>query len=302
LSYFAAGAVIENIAIAASANGYQAEIGLFPSSDPNHVASVELTPHPEIKSDSLSPEIFLRATNRKSFLPMTISDAEHKELTESVGLESEIHTVLITARLDVKKLAELIALEDRLIFSNKAVHDFFYGHINWTTENDKVKKTGQHIKTLELQPFITALYFALQDWGVSQFATQIRVDRFLADFSKFVYQTAAGIGCVTIPTDTPQDFVKAGRGFERLWLTATKLGFSLQPLYGIPYLKLRLDSREITDFSAEQKAAIESNYKSVKQMFGDEGRRLACIFRIGGGASPSARSLRRDLVQIVTTV
>jgi len=300
MSYFTTGAVIENMAIAASANGYKAEITLFPTIDPSHVAAIELTSHPEIKKDDLAPEIFLRATNRKRFLPMTISDAEQRDLVDAISPGGTAQAKITTSRQDVKRLAEIIAIDDTLIFSNRSVHDFFFGQLNWSDAEDKAKGVGLNIRLLELQQPTLGLYYLLKYWQVCSSLSQMRFFDLFGTYNRTVYESAAAMGCITIPTDSPEDYVNAGRSFERLWLTATKLGLSLQPLNGIPYLMLKLEASEVNEFSAQEKETIETGYKNTGQIFANEDRRIVCIFRIGGGAPPSGRSVRDDLTKIVT--
>jgi nitroreductase len=300
MSYFTVGAMIENIAISASSLGMSANVKHFPSTDPNYVALLELQEHAGKDPDPLAPEILLRVTNRKKFLPLKMADKEKDNLL-NIAQNSAAKIYLADDRTQINQLAEAAALDDEMIFSNEAVHSFFFSHINWTDDEDKTKMTGLHKKTLELSPYMLVLLYMLQNWQFAQLLAQAGLHKFMANQNKTIYAAAAAIGAITIPNDEPQAFLEAGRIFERLWLTATKIGLSMQPLNGLPYLKLFVDSRTDQTFSPQQIERIDTGYKMAQRALGVESQRLVCMFRIGGGSPSSGHTTRRDLDKIVTS-
>jgi hypothetical protein len=300
LSYFTIGGLLENMVIAASAVDYKAEIAYFPAGMPTCVAAVNVTAEPGIKKDPLEPEIFLRSTDMKDFVPLKMSDQEKIELISAATADNTMHVFFIDERKDMRTLAEVAALNVQLIFSNKALHNFFFEHINWTASDEEQKKTGIRIDALELSAFNKALYYIFQNWEFLQPFTGIGIPKLIAGSSKSSYETASAMGCITTASEDPIAYLAAGRAFERLWLTAIQTGLNIQPLNELPYLKLRIDAKDTTDFSASQIDEIESAYKTARNIFGTEGERIACMFRIGSGAPSRQHSSRRELSQIVT--
>ena len=80
------------------------------------------------------------------------------------------------------------------------------------------------------------------------------LNRFLG-FNKLVqqqnvklYETASAIGTIVADAESPRNASVAGMSIERVWLTATSLGLSMQPLAGLIYLKLGIDHRHTNIF------------------------------------------------------
>ena len=97
------------------------------------------------------------------------------------------------------------------------------------------------------------------------------------------------------------DFVKAGRAVERVWLTVTSLGLSLQPLTGVLFFMLKIKGGEGSVFSESQRAEIENGYAEMEKTFGATGP-IAFMFRVGKGKPPSAHASRFALEDAVTIV
>ena len=79
---------------------------------------------------------------------------------------------------------------------------------------------------------------------------------------------------------------------ERVWLTVTAEGLSLQPLAGLVFLIRRIEAGETKDFSPEQIKNITDSYRFIKECFGLQNETVTMMFRIGRGDSPSAQASR----------
>lgn len=299
-SYMAAGAVLENMLLAATAVSYRADAVLFPNSDANHVATITLSGDPVVRADPLEAQIFLRVTNRKRFTPIKLSDQEKKQLTDSVESSFPALLYLTDSREDIQRLSQVAATNEEIMLSNPELHAFFFGHINWTKEEDTAKRSGFYIKTLELPAPAQAAFYVIKNWSVMQFLLKLGFHKFVSSQNAATYAASSGFGAIAIKSDEPLDFVGAGRAFQRLWLTATKLGFVLQPVTGVLFFKLKIDGGEGSVFSQEHQAQITEEYATAQKIFNATDKRLACMFRIGSGEAPSAHAARFDLESVVT--
>ncbi len=299
-SYVALGAVIENIVIAASAFGMKVDISLFPGGDPNLVATLNLISDPTVRHDPLEEHILLRVTNRKKYAPIRLTDVERRSLQEMVRPNQVAKLYLVDERSSIQRLAKVGAANEEIMLTNEALHQFFFSHISWTKEEDNAKKSGFYIKTLELPPLAESAFYIIQNWSVMQFLNNVHFERFVGNQNASIYAASGAMGGIAIEKDEPSDFLQAGRLFQNTWLAATKLGFSLQPLTGILFFKNKIDGGQGDVFSGDQRARIEEEYKTAKQIFGIESKRLVCMFRLGAGAPPTARSSRFDLSKVVS--
>lgn len=299
-SYMACGAVVENITIASSALGFRPTVNLFPSADPFLVATIELWKDQSAKPDELNADIFLRTTNRKEYLRVKLSDSEKQILMREIDSANTVALHFAEERNDVDRLAMVGSANEEIMLSNQELHNFFFSHLNWTKEEDEAKKSGFYIKTLELPPPAKLAFYVLKNWSIMKQLISLNFHKVVGKQNASTYAHSAAIGALSVASNEPRDFVQAGRVLQRLWLRATRLGLSIQPLTGIFFFKLKIDGGEGNVFSDDQRAKIESEYKTAKQILGVESRNIVFMFRIGSGAAPSARSSRFSLDQVVT--
>jgi len=300
-SYLACGAVIENMIITASAEGYRADVEYFPLANPEHVATITLAK--SVVVDALAPFIGKRVTNRKPYRKDPLTRAQSDALAEAAATTGYGTLALAEDADDVARLGRVGSTNEEIMLANRSLHRFFFNHVNWTKEEDERNKIGFFIKTLELPPPAQALFRILRRWPVMRMFNMIGFNEIVAKQNAAVNVAASAMGTLMIDGVEPIDFVKIGRSVERLWLTATSLGLSLQPLTGVLFFKLRIiDGGEKNVFSPRERARILESYRVAESIFAAEGRHIAFMFRIGHGDAPSARAVRFPLTNAVTVV
>lgn len=293
-SYFAHGALLENMRIAAETSGYSTQVDLFP--EPKNalcVACVRLERVPiPVLSDSLAACIPKRATNRRPYAlsPLPL-DAEKRLLGESKSYVPAAIT-LIKDKQTIHSLALAASVNERILFENKKLHDFFYDHITWTTEEDERKRLGFYIKTFELPPPAEHMFRLCKNYTYARALGMVGLPRFIARQNASLYASCAAIGIITIPTLKPEEFLHAGMLFQHVWLRAVKEQLSVQPLAGMIYLALRVFSNEASDFSSTHQKLILDSYAVIRRSIGNEHAYIPMMFRIGESNPPSARALR----------
>ena len=298
-SYLANGAAIENIVIAASAEHYRAEVKYFPNADdPQHVVTISLIKDPRLQIDPLAGFIDARISNRKAYQKDSLTPEERMALIRSGGGEESI--TLIDAVDALKRLGRVGATNEEVMLANRSLHNFFFSHVSWTKEEDEEKKIGFYIKTLELPPPAQAMFKAFRHWKVMRLFNKIGFNRAVAKQNAATNASAAAMGAFMINRTEPLDFVKVGRAVERLWLTATSLGLSFQPLTGVLFFKLKIAGGEVGAFSSQEQKLIMSAYAEASQILKAGERHIAFIFRVGRGDTPSAHAVRFPLEDVVT--
>ena len=79
---------------------------------------------------------------------------------------------------------------------------------------------------------------------------------------------------------------------QRIWLQATKMGLSIQPVTGVIFFMQRIIAGETQEFSSKHIELVKNAYAIITEIFGLTKGTIAMLFRIGYGGLPSARSLR----------
>lgn len=296
-SYLAVGAALENIAIAASVEGYRVDVVYFP--DVNNqmlVARVSLIVDANAVSDPLSRYIKERITNRKPYARTPLTNAQR------IALLNAGASALVESPEFLKTLGRVGSTNEEVMLGNRALHDFFFSHVNWTSEEDSKKKIGFYIKTLELPPPAVPMFKIFQHWSVMRILAALGFASIVAKQNAAVNASCAAMGAFLIERTEPIDFVRVGRAIERTWLTATSLGLAFQPITGVLFFKLKIQNGEAPIFSKRERAKILSAYQRAADLFTANKRHVAFMFRIGKGELPSAHAVRFPLGEVLEKI
>ena len=291
-SYIAHGALIENIRIAAPNFGYNPKINLFP--DPGNSLLVAQISFEQMspKKDNLFDFVKTRTTNRKPYKNTVLTVDQRREFDTIAKNIERGRLVFLGDEQKKKVVAQAAAGNERILFENSSMHKFFYDHITWTEKEDREKNIGFYIKTFELPSPAEKMFKLAKNWKLLQVLNRIGFSKLIVKQNAKVYASGAAFGAVVMPSNSAEDFVLAGMLFQRMWLTITKMGLSLQPLTGILFLMQRIIAREAAELSTSHQRFIQDQYEQIKKSFGVTNETIAMMFRIGDGGKPTARSLR----------
>jgi len=283
------GALIENISIGASYFGLKTSIKLFPENIDNLVATIDFDNQP-LPKDELYEYITKRTTNRKPYKNEPLK-AEHDTELTAASRELGFGNVKLIAEPSKKtELAKIATTSERMIMENKTIHDFLYQHIVWTEKEEAKNRSGLYVKTLEISPAQEKGFKIAGNWFLVSILNKFGFSKKFANQTVGLYDSSAAIGAVIVENNNNLDFVLAGRIMQRLWLKATKLGLSIQPLTAVLFLHQRILGQETTELSKPQIDLIESNYQRMAEIFEVGSKTIGMMFRIGIADKPSAYS------------
>lgn len=295
-SLVAHGALAENMRIAAAHLGYRADITWFPEPQtPELVTRVRLEPGERVQGP-LYPAMFKRATNRKPYRDTPLSSEQQAQLSQVPGQVGGGRLLLAQEPAARAILGRVASTNETILFENRPMHSFFFGHINWTEQQDADRRHGMHIGTLELPPPARLGFKVFRRWDALQVLNKVGLSKLVAIGNGKLYGTGAAIGAVVMEDRSPESFLTAGRLLERVWLAATAMGLSLQPLTGIMFLMNRIAAGDAAELSPAHAALISDAYRQAADVLGTGAAPIALMFRIGHAPSPSARTSRLEPV------
>jgi nitroreductase len=300
-SFIAHGALLENISAIAETFGYRVRVTLFPDEgDPCYVAHVNLE-----KTNGMTGEkndiincIKLRATNRKPYKDTALTAGEKEKLFRAAGNE-KAKLIIVDNKEKLRKLVGVTSNNERLVFSNRFLHDFFFGHMKWTEEEAR-GVIGFDVKTLELPLPAMVMFKFFRKWSRVKFFNKFGLVRVIGVQAEKLHATAPAMGAIIIPEYSPLLFIETGRVMQRVWLEATRLGLSIQPVTGILFFMQKIEANDHEEFLPEQTAVIKNSYKVMEEIFEPAGRKIIFLFRIGKSDPPSARTARLSLDQLLS--
>jgi len=300
-SQISIGTLLETIAIAATGHGLRATFRARTDTPDNQPTfDVEFADDSELPADPLIPYIPVRTVQRRAMRMRRLTNREKKALEEAVAPDyrvswfESLHDRLRVARLTFKNAGLRLTLPE--------AYPTHRDIIQW---NARYSEDRIPDKAVGLDPLTTRLTrWALQSWDRIAF-----LNRYLGGtlLPRLELELIPGIACgahfVLLAESHPKsidDYVAAGRSVQRFWLTATKLGLSIQPEM-TPLIFHEYSSQDIR-FSTNENMAMRA--QGISQQFqGIVGERAAdlAVFmgRIGAAMPPQARSMRLSLERLL---
>ncbi len=296
-SFIACGALIENISIAGKALGYSVEeTKLFPDGDSAPVVARINFRKSTKKGIDLFPFLDKRCTNRSPFKGKPLEKTTVNRLKTITKDRGYGELTLREDRATIKKIAKVASINDRLLFTNKRLHDFLFEHIRWTKKEIEETRDGMDINTLGLFPVEKQGFGMLRSWPLVRFMNIFGLSRTLPIRSSMIFKSSSAFGLLQMPGKSPKDFVNGGRALQRIWLTATAEGLSFQPTTGITFLIQRLYMEDGKGLSPSEKKIVEAAETRLKELFPTtRDKAIIMLFRIGKSGPPKAYSLRRKV-------
>jgi hypothetical protein len=301
-SMVAHGALIENIMIASSALGFDAQLTLFPDSvSHDYIAAVDLRAT-EPKNEPLYQYIKERNTNRKQYKPVALTTEQKAVLTERAGRLHTGKVRLVETNHEKHILCDAISLNDSIVFVNPHIHRFFFDHIRWDEREARKRGDGLDIRTLEISPFQSIGFRLLKNWSLVTALNKVGLSKGIALKAKNLCRSASAIGILMVEGDSRENYIAGGRLLQRVWLEAARMGLSFHPMAGIAFLMQRVIRGETEDLAQQHIRRLEIANEKIRSIFKLKNETIVMIFRVGQGDPPSARSERLPLEKFVRRI
>lgn len=298
------GACIENMVIAGEALGRSVSVKLFPdSSNKNLIAELKIIANASDTKAAqiLAPHISTRTTNRKQYAktPLDPDTAQALEDAARRFAPNQVQFKRITSRKDIASLGPFASTNEKIMLGNQELHHFFFSHLTWTEEEDKKKKVGFFIKTLELPPPIQGLFRLFAKWSVMKVLKSFGFTSLVGKGNAQTYIASSEMGLLTISSISREQFVNVGRAFQRIWLTAESRGLSIQPLTGTIFMNFFAENIPEGHFSTSERITLKKQM-SVIRKFVESGDGIPVVlYRVGKAPKPSARARRFALEELL---
>lgn len=290
------GALIENIRLAALAKGVGIQTGQYDSE--RHTISITFTEDTAVVASDyvLIQALPKRCTNRKSYHDTALNEQALTAL-QTAGEGESVACTLVTDANERMNIAQAFALFEQIMIEDDRLREASFGEIIWPGKNERTDGSGLYVETLELAPPQQKILGLMQRPFFAKLAKRIGLPKVIAKDTTKLYSSGPLIGLLTAPA-TDAGLIAAGQHFERIWLQATSLGLSLQPMTGTCFLKYFGDANP-GFFSDQHKQAIEHEYTTIaKAVTVPEGHIIAMAFRIGHAEPPSKLSRKeRPVIQ-----
>lgn len=294
-SITACAAASQNVAAAAPAIGWEARVRLLPGPDrPNLMADIDFvktTPMPA----PLEEAVWTRCTNRRRFIRNRQVEAFCLAELEKAAAPGE--AALLTRREDIKKLARLVYLADRIRVERRDLHEHFMGMTRFDPPDGGDATDGLPLKNLYAGAAGEAFLRATRPWPAMRAANMLGLGRLVAFHSRQALEESPLAGLVFTHGHSDLDFLSGGMALERVWLTATRLGLAFQPMTAVTLFLLRWKLEGPDSFSPAHRELLKAVWPGLEELFPGIGvsRWPVLLFRAGYAPPVLFGTPRRDI-------
>ncbi|UUX94054.1 hypothetical protein [Aquabacterium sp. J223] len=288
LARLAAGAVVENIRLAAATEGLRAETRWLPDADrPEHLARLHWHPAGVAGADALAAQIAQRHTNRRFYRRERLAPDVLHSLSQALeGLPGLRLAWLDAAAARRPALAAITGAEAER-FCRRRLHEELFAGVRfergWTGSVDE----GLPPAALEIEPPMRAGFALMRHWPVMRGLAAVGAHRLLAQrAARLPCALAPHLGLLVADSRSAVATLQAGRGLQRVWLAATAAGAAFQPMAAATALALQRPGDGWV--SARGQQALQRRLDTLMDRLGLPDAAPVMFFRLGRAAAPSA--------------
>jgi nitroreductase len=300
-SQIALGALLETIAIAASAHGLRAEFRRRPDAPDAHPDYfVDLIPDSALTPDPLLPHIQQRSVQRRPLSITPLTESQKQILQVAIGKFYSIRW--FEGGEQRWKMAKLMFDNAKLRLTLPEAYPVHRDIIQWNARYSEDKVPDQALGldriTLKLMRRVMASWRRV-DFFNTYLAGHL-IPRIEMDLLPGIFCAAHFAILVQEAPKTIDGYVAAGRAVQRFWLTATSLGLQLQPeMTPLIFARYVREGRIFSRLSRMIAAATTLSGSLAKQLPGDTMERAVFLGRIGNGRPAASRSRRLPLHRLM---
>ena len=296
-SQMSIGALIETVAIAATAQGLRVSCSRRPDTPDTHPCfDLRFVSDPTVQRDPLVDAIQPRSVQRRPYSTNGLTALQKSTLEASVAPS---HTVRwIEGRSAKLAMAVLLFRSARLRLVTPEAYRVHRDVIEWDAQfsADRVPDRALGVN----QAMLNLMRFAMHSWERVQFFNRFLAGTWMPRIQMdFLPAWACGAHFALLSRRPPlgvDESIEAGRAMQRFWLTATHLGLMLQPeMTPLIFARYAREGRAFSASPGAMTAAGEVADRMGRVMGVDAVDRGAFMGRIGHAPAPQSRSLRKDL-------
>lgn len=284
--YVGLGCALENLLLAANAEGYVDDLTLMPDpANPTHVARVDLALGSARIASELYEAIPKRHTNRAAYDTRRLVGADTRAALEQLTRRDDTRVIWFVSDSDRRRVGELIVKASEAIVADEGQSQSSAAWLRFDAQEVQRHRDGITIDTNVTPSYMRVIAKMLPP------VSRERGDQFwLAATRDQVVPTAAGFGILAVadPHDRAQR-LRGGRVWQRMQLWATGHGLCLHP-------QSQLTERSDRERTTGARPTFTQN---LRELVGDRRWQALMLFRFGYPTEEAALSPRRPVEAVI---
>jgi len=298
------GSATENLRLEARKNNLDVKFNLFPIKNNEHlVAQINFEKLNETDEfDDLVNYINARCTDRNIYQSEHIDSETLNKLKKACSSIPGAKLHFLTSEKDIKEYGSILGRSDKILLTTKETHTEFMKEIRWSKDEVETTRTGVDLETIDLTATEIAGFKVIKNWSVVKYLNKWGGGSAFEKLSKKCAESAYGLGMITMPSLSSNDFFEGGRALERVWLEATRNELNMHPISGLTYIFTRLNHGNAEGMPPKMIKAITELRKEHEQLFDSNNEIEVFFFRVFKGNKQKKRSLRKSLDEVLITI
>lgn len=298
------GTCLENAVIAARQSGYEPTVTTkFNSWETRQqenllpVAKLDFSEPGAV--DPLFAHLATRCTSRR-MQRTPIATQQLEEIYRSISTFSAVQLDWITDPGDVREIAQLAGIGNRIRFEYEPFHQEFYNNVRGSQRAAESTRDGLDLATLQLPIGVAGILNFLRKWPRMRAANRLGFSRSVARQAAAEVRSSGALGVLTVDDPTPESFLCGGRALQRLWLTATANQLGLHPTAALPVFLAYAERTDGSRLLPKHHRMAQGMHDRFNRLFPQlRGRTVQMVFRLGYANQPKVRSLRRSATDVL---
>jgi nitroreductase len=294
-----AGTLLENIAIAAPAEGKRAQWHYRGFEEGRHRIAVHFEDGPA-QAGPLAEMITRRSVDRRPYRLRALSAESKALLTEAAGAEVAVEWFQTLAQR-----RGIAALTNRATDIRLRIPEAFEVHRRIVDWDRRLSPDGIPSRALGLDAMtLKIMRWSMAEWKRTEFGNRLGSTLFaglqmdvlpgLFSAAYFAFRMPPADGQARVP-----QLLRAGQAVQRFWLTATRLGLAMQPCQAVLAFSHYGAAGEAFTVSARERRAAARLAREADRVL-SRPEELVFLARIGSPrGAPESRSIRRPLAELI---
>ena len=293
--FVAIGAAEFNARVAAASFSRLGESCFFPMGDDgNVVVRIEFGRSSQPELASLYDGMLRRMSNRSPGRRDLINADTAARLAAATTAEGGLLR-LVTDNDRLHRLAEVLALSDRIRFLDPTLHSEMFAELRWP--GDSNTSDGIEVRTLGMTDADIAKMRVARRSEVMRHLARWNGGRSLGDSTFDRVISASAMAVITVAGDSPLDYLRGGAAVERLWIEANMAGLGVYPTSPV-FLYARQPS-ELESLAPEFTPELAGLQRELESIIGSDKETLVLILRLVHDPAWVPRSRRRPVADLV---
>lgn len=295
LGLLSLGAVVENMRLRAGEFGLGTSADWFLSEGTGPVVQLSFQTPLAGPADELATAIPNRHTNRRMYHGPGLTEGETALLNTSVTPVQGVRLIWLQGDARHRALGLIWRAESER-FLRQRLHEELFSAIRFDLSWNETADFELPPGALEIEAPMRPLFKALRHWALMRPLTWVGVHRLIGLRAGWIpCWQAPALGLLTTSSPSDQGAVAVGAAFERLWLRATMMDLSLQPMAASVVLPLQSTANR--GASDELRSALTAGWQAIAP-----GATPLMVFRMGRAATPKVRACRKPIGEYLRSI